>query len=150
MNNLHNDFKEFLNLLNANKVRYVIVGAHALAVHSVPRNTQDLDVFISNDEENIARVLKTLDEFGFTGMHTAEDFQTFGVQLGVAPVRIDLLSAISGVTFLDAEASGQDTLLDGVPVRVIGRDMLIKNKLAAGRPKDLADVYTLEQTRPAG
>jgi hypothetical protein len=55
MNNLHNDFKEYLNLLNANKVRYVIVGAHALAVHSVPLNTQDLDVFISNDEENVAR-----------------------------------------------------------------------------------------------
>lgn len=148
MNNLHKDFKEFLSLLNANKVRYVIVGAHALAVHSVPRNTQDLDVFVSNDDENITRVLKTLDEFGFAGMHTAEDFQTFGVQLGVAPVRIDLLSAISGVTFPEAEASGEEALLDGIPIRVIGRDMLIKNKLAAGRPKDLADVYTLEKTRP--
>jgi hypothetical protein len=80
-------------------------------------------------------------------MHIAEDFQTFGVRLGVAPVRIDLLSAISGVTFLEAEASGQDAVIDGVPVRVIGRDMLIQNKRAAGRPKDLADVYTLEKTR---
>jgi len=148
MNNLHNDFKEFLNLLNANKVRYVIVGAHALAVHSVPRNTQDLDVFISNDEENIERVLKTLDDFGFGGMHSPEDFQSFGVQLGVAPVRIDLLSAISGVEFPEAEASGEEALLDGIPVRMIGRDMLIQNKRSAGRPKDLADVYTLENTRP--
>lgn len=148
MTNLHSDFKEFLELLNEKRVRYVIVGAYAVAVHGVPRNTQDLDVFISNDNQNVVRILEVLDAFGFKGMHSEKDFCSFGVQLGVAPVRIDLLSAIDGVTFEEAEQSAMDTLLDGIPIRVIGRQALIKNKRAAGRPKDLADVYTLEETTP--
>jgi hypothetical protein len=124
----------------------VIVGAHALALHGLPRNTQDIDVFVSDDAQNISLVLEVLESFGFGGMHTADDFTAFGVRLGTPPVCIDLLVKIDSVGFEEAEATAEHRVLDGIPVNIINRELLIRNKRGAGRPKDLADVYTLEQT----
>lgn len=136
-------------------VRFLIVGAHALAVHGVPRATGDLDIFVACDAANAARVFQALLRFGAPleshGV-TPGDFERTGTvyQLGLPPRRIDLLTSISGVGFDDAEASAVVTELDGIRLPILGRRHLIANKLAAGRPKDLVDAELLEESRGDG
>lgn len=142
----YRDFKELLELLNAHKVDYVVVGAYALAFHGCPRYTNDLDVLIRPDTENAQRVLNALDEFGFGSLAlTLEDFSRLSqvVQLGVPPVRIDLITSISGVSWEDVYAGRSPGMYGDVPVNYIGRQEFVKNKRAIGRKKDLADLEAI-------
>jgi hypothetical protein len=144
---LSNDWREFLELLNSRRVEYVIVGAHSLAFHGRPRYTGDLDILIRATPENAAIIADLLNEFGFAfSAFRAVDFTTPNqmIQLGRAPNRIDLLTTISGGTTDEAFATKLTAELDGIPVFVLGKDALVRNKRAVGRPQDLADLDVLE------
>jgi hypothetical protein len=144
---LSRDFKEFVELLNSNSVEYLIVGGYALAVHGQPRYTGDLDIWIGTDPLNIDRLLKALAQFGFGSLGlTAADFQQPGamIQLGYPPVRIDLLTAIDGVSFADCYPRRQVVSIAGLPLPVLGLDDFKVNKRASGRPRDIADLASLE------
>ena len=135
---LSKDCKEFLELLNSRGVDYVIVGAHSLALHGRPRYTGDLDILVRPSPENARLVIDTLNEFGFTksGFKEADFLKPDQlIQLGRAPTRIDLLTSISGVSSDEAFASKVWAELDGIPVSVLGKDALIRNKRAVGRPQ---------------
>jgi len=143
---LHQDWKEFLQLLNSHGVEYLIVGAHALGLHGIPRYTRDIDIFVRMKADNASKLQAVLLAFGFGSLPiTAEDFLTPGrvVQLGVQPYRIGLLTSLSGVDFEDAWADHVKGEIDNVPVFFISRRAFRKNKLATGRAKDLADVEAL-------
>jgi predicted nucleotidyltransferase len=151
MRPLSSDLREFIHLLNTKSVKYVIVGAWALAFHGRPRYTGDLDVFVAQEQNNADRLMEVMEAFGFgrAGI-SREDFLRVDhvVQLGRAPNRIDILTGISGVDFDDAWDSREQGNISGAAVFVISRDLLIKNKRAANRDKDLADVKLLEKTKP--
>ena len=140
------DFKELLALFNVHKVEYIIVGAYAMAFHGAPRYTGDMDVFVKPDPANARRILAALDEFGFgsAGL-TAADFGNPDkvIQLGVPPVRIDIITSITGVSWEDAFSGRSKGLYGDVPVYFIGREQLVSNKRALGRKKDLADLESL-------
>ena len=147
------DFKEFLALLNSEKIEYLVVGGYAVGYHGYPRPTGDLDVWIAMDPDNAARLVGALAKFGFGAAGaTRELFLTPGrvVRMGVPPVRIEVLSSISGVEFAACRARQVDAMIDGVPVRVISRQDLIANKRAAGRGKDLDDLKHLERSPASG
>jgi predicted nucleotidyltransferase len=144
---LSNDLREFLELLNSRSVEYVIVGAHSLAFHGRPRYTGDLDILIRARPENAAKLVGLLHEFGFAHSGFREsDFTTPNqvIQLGRAPNRIDLLTGITGVSSDEAFDTKVTAELDGIPVFILGKNALIRNKRAVGRQQDLADVDTLE------
>lgn len=144
------DFEELLRAFVRNDVRFVIVGAHALAWHARPRYTKDLDVLIEPSPDNASRVVTALEQFGFAGLGiTTADLDTPGqiLQLGVPPTRVDLLTRIDGVTFEEVWASRVTGTYGQVAVPFIGHDALIRNKTAAGRPQDLADLETLRRFR---
>ncbi|HEY4272291.1 MAG TPA: nucleotidyltransferase [Candidatus Udaeobacter sp.] len=144
---LNKDWREFLELLNSRGVDYVIVGAQSLAFHGRPRYTGDLDVLIRPTPDNARRLLDVLTQFGFAGSGFKEsDFVEPDqmIQLGRAPNRIDLLTSISGVTIDEAFGTRVSAVIDGISVFTLGRDALIQNKRAVGRPQDLADLATLE------
>jgi hypothetical protein len=139
---IQSDFKELLQLLNAHHVRYIIVGAYALAFHGVPRATGDLDVWVKPDQINAENILQALDEFGFGELGlTTEDFTRadFVVQLGHPPVRVDFVTSITGVTWEEAANNAVSGTFAEVPVTYIGKSEFIKNKRAIGRSKDIAD-----------
>ena len=140
------DFKDLFELLNAHSVDYLIVGGHALAFHGAPRYTGDIDILVNPCMENARRLLRALDEFGFGSLGLAvEDFTNpnMVVQLGYPPVRVDLLTAITGISWAEASAGGAAGFYGDIPVRFIGREQLIVNKRATGRRKDLADLEAL-------
>ncbi len=142
------DFRDLFAALNAAGADYLVVGAHALAAHGHVRATKDLDVWVRATAQNAERVMCALEEFGApTARVTAEDFASAGTvfQIGVAPIRIDILTTIDGVVFEDAWAHRVLTRYGDEPVHVISRDDLIKNKRAAGRPQDLADIDALSK-----
>ena len=143
---IQRDFKELLALFNANNVAYLIVGAYALAFHGSPRYTGDLDLFVRPDPENAARILRALDQFGFGALDiTVADFQAPDkvVQLGVPPVRIDLITSLTDVSWDEAAGGAAPSRFDDVAVRFLGKNELIRNKRALGRKKDLADIESL-------
>jgi hypothetical protein len=143
---LQRDLREFIELLNSQKVEYIVVGGHAVAYHGHPRFTGDIDFLLRPTTANGARVIAVLHAFGFSELSlTPGDFAKPEaiVQLGRPPNRIDLLTSITAVDFDEAWASRVQGELDGLPVSFLGRDALIKNKQASGRAKDLADVATL-------
>lgn len=148
---LNKDLREFLELLNSNAVDYLVVGAFAVAFHGFPRYTADLDLLVRPTGDNAQRLLRVLSQFGFGGLEIcAEDFQAPGrvIQLGVIPNRIDLLTAISGVSFEDAWATRKKGELDGVSTQFIGREALLRNKESTGRAKDLGDAAELHRRQP--
>ena len=141
------DFNEFVALLAAHEVRYLIVGGYAVAYHGHPRFTGDLDVWIERSPENAARIASALDAFGFGGLGL--DASTFTapetvVQLGYPPHRIDILTDLEGITFEDAYPDRETLRLDETEVPFIGLAALRQNKRALGRPQDLADLDHLE------
>lgn len=143
------DFSELLALFNARSVEYVIVGAHALAFHGAPRATGDLDLLVKTDPVNARRIMGALEVFGFGSVGiTATDFETPGrvVQLGITPVRVDLATSLSGVSWDEVFAGRVPGTLGGVPVSFIGREQFIANKRAIGRSRALADVEALGET----
>jgi len=140
------DFKELLELFNALDVEYLIVGGYALAFHGAPRFTGDLDLCVKPDGENAQRILDALDEFGFGSLRlTADDFQQPEqvVQLGVPPVRIDLITSLTGVSWEEASGGRAAGTYGDVPVYYLGREQFVENKRATGRQKDWADIEAL-------
>ena len=140
------DFKELLELFNVHKVKYLIVGGYALAYHGAPRYTGDIDIFVKPDTENALCVLKALNEFGFGSVDLKEeDFRSPNkvVQLGYPPVRIDIITSISGVSWDQAFKEREKGKYGNVPVYFIGRERYILNKRASGIKKDLADLEAL-------
>lgn len=147
---MNEDFQDLLALFVELGVDFVVVGAHALAVHGAARSTGDLDVMIRANVENAARTHEALRRFGAPlKAHGVEvrDFATPGMvyQLGLPPRRIDVINDISGVSFDEAWATHVVEATDGLRIPYLGRDALIRNKRAAGRPKDLTDIALLEE-----
>lgn len=143
------DWREFIELLNSNDVEYVVVGGHAVGYHGYPRYTGDIDFFVRANETNATALSKTLAEFGFEGASDLESALTESdkiIQLGRPPNRIDLLTSISGVDFDEAVRDCVTVSMDGVPVKLIGRRALLKNKRSTGRTKDRADAEEIEKT----
>jgi hypothetical protein len=146
---LNPDFLDLLRALSDAEVRFLVVGAYALGVHGRPRATKDLDVWVEAGEQNAPRVISALRAFGAPLMGLAEEdlrHPGVGLQIGIEPGRIDILTAISGVNFEDAwPCRLETTFSEGVRCSVIGLDHFLKNKRAAGRPQDLADVAAIER-----
>ncbi len=142
------DFKEFVSLLNAHRVEYLVVGGYALAAHGHPRFTGDLDIWLQRSAVNAQRTVDALHAFGLGSPDiSAADLTKPDsvVQLGYPPCRIDLLTAIDGVSFEPCAARREIVQIDTMPVPFIGLDDFKTNKRTAGRPKDLADLASLEE-----
>lgn len=145
---MNDDFRDLLAALLAAGARFLVVGAHALAVHGVPRATGDLDLWIAADQGNADRVFDALLVFGAPmgamGV-TRDDFTRTDqvIQIGLPPRRIDILTAISGVGFEEAWPDRVAHDVEGLAVPFIGRAALVQNKRATGRAKDLADLEAL-------
>ena len=144
---LERDRREFIALLNARDVRYVIVGAFALAHHGRPRYTGDIDFFVEPSPENAEKLNRVFGQFGFANIGVEqEDFTAEDqvVQLGIDPQRMDLMTSISGVTFEEAWNTREYGNLDGLQVPYISKELLKRNKAAVGRKQDLADLDYLQ------
>jgi len=140
---LNQDFKEFIQSLNDNKVRYLIIGGYAVAFHGHPRYIKDFYLWIVPDEHNVANMLKALDQFGFASLGLkAADFRDPDqiIQLGYPPNRIDILTSLAGLDFNQSYASRVETTIDQIVMNFIDLDSLKKNKKATGRFQDLADL----------
>jgi hypothetical protein len=140
------DFRDLFELLNEHEVEYLIIGGYALAFHGAPRYTGDIDILVQPHPENAQRIIRALAKFGFNFANlTADDFQNPDrvVQLGVPPVRIDLITSITGVSWEEAAASRESGHFGNVPVHYIGKSQFIVNKRATGRKRDLADIESL-------
>ena len=140
------DFKELLELFNGHKVEYIIVGSYALAFHGAPRFTGDIDIFVHSSAENSPRILSALTDFGFGSLNlTIDDFLRPGsvVQLGYPPIRIDIMTSITGVDWEEANKGKQTGLYGNIPVFFLGKEQYLANKRAVGRKKDLADIEAL-------
>ena len=145
---MNEDFRDLLAALLAVDARFLVVGAHAMAVHGVPRATGDLDVWISADGDNAGRVWSALQRFGapLAALGLSQgDFTRADqvVQIGLPPRRIDVLTSISGVDFEEAWPHRVVHALGSLAVPFIGREAFVKNKRASGRAKDLADLDAL-------
>ena len=143
---LNQDFKEFIQSLNDNHVRYLVVGGYAVAMHGHPRYTKDIDVWLWLDPHNAEQVIEALRQFGFGSLDlNAEDFLVPDqiIQLGYPPSRIDLLTSIPGVTFEECYPVRVAVEVDDVTVNFIDLENLKKNKRASGRTQDLADLENL-------
>ena len=145
---MNRDWIELLAAFNAFGVEYIVVGAYALAAHGHVRATKDLDVWVRPTPGNASRTMKALVEFD-APLHdlTEEDLAAAGTvfQIGVAPLRVDVITAIDGVEFEAAWSDRLSVPLEGTPVPVLSRHHLIANKKASGRLQDLADVERLEE-----
>jgi hypothetical protein len=143
---MNQDFVDLLRAFVAHDVRFLVVGAYALALHGRPRATGDLDVWVEATPANAARLMRALAEFGAPLNEVSEaDFTTPGVvyQLGVPPGRIDILTDLTGITFTEAWSDRLRRPFGDVDVDFIGRDAFIRNKRATGRVKDLGDIEGL-------
>ncbi len=142
----NSDFRELLNLFNQQQVRYLVVGGYAVIYHTEPRYTKDLDLWVSVDVDNAARVYQALQQFGapLVGI-TPQDFQVPGIvyQMGRAPARVDILMGLKGVEFEEAWLERVEADFGGVTAPVLSRSHLLINKRLAGRPQDLMDVESL-------
>jgi hypothetical protein len=142
------DFSDLFAAFNAAEVRYLVVGAHAVAFFAEPRFTKDLDLWVEASPANADRILAALRAFG-APLHqvSASDFAIPGItyQIGVAPNRIDIATQIDGVTFDEAWPHRVTSRFGEPDVCLIGRDELVRNKRAAGRPQDLLDLSLLER-----
>ena len=141
------DFKEFIQLLNKNKVKYLVVGGYAVALHGHPRYTKDLDIWIWINKSNAEKLINTLNEFGLNSLGLKpDDFLSSGnvIQLGYPPNRIDLLTSVDGVDFNSCYESRIEVEIENINVDFIDLENLKKNKKASGRYQDLADLENLE------
>jgi hypothetical protein len=142
---IHGDFKDFISLMNASGVEYVVVGSFALSFLGYPRATGGTDFWVRKSPENASRMLKVLDAFGFGKMGVKrEDFlEDKVIQLGQPPVRIDLMTELDGLTSDEIWAGRVGGKFGDMPVFYLGRDAFIRNKRSLGRHKDLADLEAL-------
>lgn len=149
---LPDDFRDLLVALSDAGAEFVVLGGHAVAFHGHPRATKGLDVLVRANADNAKRVYSALAAFGapLAAFEVGEtDFATYDgvLQMGVPPVRIDILNRADGITFDEAIAEGARFELDGRSIPVIGRSALLKNKRAAAREQDVADVKALERVK---
>lgn len=143
---LDQDFREFIELLGAEGVRYLVVGGYAVAFHGYPRYTKDLDIWIDSTNENAVRLISALEQFGFGSLGLKrEDFleEDTIIQLGYLPNRIDLISSLEGVNFDDCYRARVEVVMEDLKVNFIDLENLVTNKLASARPQDLADLDNL-------
>jgi predicted nucleotidyltransferase len=139
------DFKEFLRLLNSNSVEYLLIGGYAVNYYGFPRATADLDIWIAIGQQNAQRVAQVLREFGFAQAEAAAFLEPRKIiRMGVPPVRLEILTSISGVEFAECYSRRLAVELDGVPVNLIHLDDLKRNKQASGRLKDRLDLEQLQ------
>jgi len=140
------DFKELLRLLNAHQVEYLLIGGYAVAYHGYPRATADMDIWIAMHPQNAGKIMAALKEFGFHLPELSAELFLKGeqiVRMGVPPVRIEIATTISGVSFPECYAARVIDVLDGVEVNLINLHHLKINKRATGRHKDLDDLENL-------
>jgi hypothetical protein len=143
---LPKDFKEFLSLLRSHGVRYLLIGGYAVGYHGYPRATGDLDIWVALEPENAARIVDALREFGFDtpqlspGLFLQDQRM---VRMGNVPLRIEITTSISGVSFEECYAARIDDVMNGVEVSLIDLAHLKENKRASGRHKDLMDLEQL-------
>lgn len=145
---LHGDFRDFISLLNAADVRYLVIGGFAVSAHGYPRSTKDLDVCVEASEDNAEKLASVVKDFGFGSLGlAARDFMERGMftQLGYPPVRIDIVVEIDGLPFDEAWAGRRLIEYDGQMISFIGYHELLRLKAIAGRPQDLADIAKLKQ-----
>lgn len=141
------DFKEFIELLNEHKVKYLVVGGYAVAFHGHPRYTKDLDICIMPDKKNAEKIMRVIRDFGFGFLDIkVEDFlnRDVVIQLGNPPNRIDLITELEGVNFDQCYSSKMKTNIEGITINFIDLKNLKKNKKAVGRYQDLADLENLK------
>ncbi len=145
---LNSDYKDMLQSFIDHKVHFLVVGAYAMGVHGYPRATGDIDIWVKSSPDNAKGVYQALADFG-APLHDIEEntFCQEGIvfQIGVAPRRIDILTAIDGVQFDQAYANCTTTVIDGLQIPVLSKEDLIKNKQSTGRPKDQADIDSLRR-----
>lgn len=138
------DFKEFLRLLNSNNVEYLVVGGYAVNYYGYARATADLDIWVAIAIDNAERVAAVLREFGFLQAEAAVFLEPGKViRMGVPPVRLEILTTISGVHFAECYERRKEAEIDGIPVNIIGLEDLKRNKQASGRLKDRLDLDRL-------
>lgn len=141
--NLPEDFREFIELLNAHKVNYLIVGGYAVGFHSRPKFTNDLDIWVDNSPGNAEKVLNVLKGFGFEQLDIRiEDLTSPDrvIQLGYAPLRIDIMMSVSGLNFKEAYQNRVTGRYLGVEAHFASIDDILQNKKSSGRTKDLEDI----------
>ena len=140
------DFKEFFQLLNSHKVHYLVIGGYAVAYHGYPRATGDIDIWIATNLNNAKKTVQAIKEFGFADPDISEEIflkEDQVIRMGVPPLRIELLTTISGVDFKSCYANRIDETLDDVTISFIGLEDLKQNKKASGRHIDLNDLERL-------
>ena len=147
---LNEDYRDILHALSDEKVKFLLVGAYALAAHGYPRATMDIDIWVMPSLQNAEAVLRALRRFG-ASLHnlTKEDLQKDGTifQIGVAPRRIDFITSASGLQFKETYGRSLSVNIEGIEVHIPSIDDLIRNKRAIGRTKDLADAEALESLK---
>lgn len=143
------DFEEFFELLNRNEAKYMLVGGYAYAIYASPRYTKDIDIFYACEPENAEKLINILQQFGFGSLEIEKnDFLKKGqvIQLGMPPYRVNLINQIEGVSFEDAWKKRQTSRYGEQEINVIGKEDLIKNKIATGRKQDKLDVENLKKS----
>src|SRR4030042_5417839 len=144
----NSDLRELLNLFEKHKIRYLVVGAYAVMKYSEPRFTKDLDLWIATDTENAVSVYAALKEFGAPLSNlTSDDFthQDYFYQMGIPPLRVDIMMSIPGVEFEEAWKNREVVELDNLKIPFISRSDLIRAKAASGRPQDKIDIDRLKE-----
>lgn len=150
MGNVFNeDFQDFLKSLNNTEVKYVLVGGYSVIFHGFPRTTGDLDIFVEVSEENYLKLQKAFSEFGLALFDMTENNFLANKEMNVfsfgrAPVSIEILKEISGLSFEEVYKNAITTEIERIPLKVINLKDLIKNKKASGRAKDLNDIENLD------
>lgn len=146
MDQLNQDFLEFIRLLEEEQVEYLVVGGYAVGIHGFPRYTGDIDFFVAISERNAAKLLRVFEAFGFgdIGLRCGDFLEPdFVVEIGREPRKIQVLTGIDGVTFDDCYGRRVEVAVGGMGMKFIGKDDLIRNKTASARSKDLIDVEEL-------
>jgi predicted nucleotidyltransferase len=148
---LPGDLREFLKLLNLKKVEYLLIGGFAVGYYGYPRSTADMDIWVAISPQNARKVVRVLEEFGFGVPELKEELFLRNdqiVRLGEPPLRIEILTTISGVDFSECYAKKLKGNMDGLKVNLISLGHLKINKAASGRPKDLDDLEALKKLYP--
>lgn len=142
------EFREFLRLLSFHKVEYLLVGGYSVGFYGYPRATGDIDVWIDRNADNAGRIRDALIEFGFNRANVSSDLfakENQVIRIGVPPLRIDILTSVSGISFSESYPQRVIANADGVDLSIISLADLRRNKLASGRHKDLADLENLPE-----
>lgn len=143
---LPQDFKDFLKLLDSKQVEYLMIGGYAVSYHGYPRSTGDMDIWIAVGPQNAAKIVEVLKDFGFSEKNLSVDIflkKDQIIRIGMPPIRIEIMTSISGVDFANCYKQRITDTIDGVEVNLINLEDLRKNKRAAGRHKDIDDLESL-------